>query len=79
MPHVFNWQKKSFLLFVEMTQAFIGCDSVDPGKKLRILTESINVLMDFDKDLLCQIISVIVVNDHFTDMPIDALLVLANQ
>jgi hypothetical protein len=61
-----------------MTQAFIGRDSVDPGKKLRILTESINVFMDFDKDLLCQIISVIVVNDHFTDMPIDALLVLTN-
>jgi hypothetical protein len=35
--------------------------------------------MDFDKDLLCQIISIIMVNDHFTDMPIDTLLVLANQ
>jgi hypothetical protein len=62
-----------------MTQAFIGCDSVDPGKKLRILTESINVFMDFDKDLLSQVISIIMVNDHFTYMPIYALLVLTNQ
>jgi hypothetical protein len=62
-----------------MAQAFIGRDPVDPGKKLRILTESINVLMDFDKDLLCQIIGIIMVNDHFTYMPIDALLVLTNQ
>jgi hypothetical protein len=64
---------------LKKTQTLIGGDAVDPGIELRILPEIFNVLMDFDKDLLRNIVGIIMVNNHFTDMPINPLLVYTHQ
>lgn len=35
--------------------------------------------MDFYEDLLREVVGIIVIDDHFPDMPIDLLLILAHQ
>ena len=64
---------------LQEVQTFIGGDAVDPCEELSILPELFYVLKDLDKYLLCNVIGVIVIDDHFTDMPIDLLLVLSHK
>jgi hypothetical protein len=61
------------------TKTFIGGNSVNPRKQAGILPEIVNVSVNFDEYFLGQVIRVIMIDDHFSHMPVYALLVLTNE
>ena len=72
-------EKIASFLALQEVQALVRGDAIDPGVELRVVSESMNILMDFDKNLLGQVVSVVVTDYHFADQPIHPLLVLSHQ
>lgn len=77
--HIANGQKEALFLFVKEAETFVGGYPVYPGEQLRIFAEVANVAVYFNEYFLGKIICVIVVNYHFTHMPIHPLLVGSHE
>ncbi|HXR81157.1 MAG TPA: hypothetical protein VN763_09580, partial [Saprospiraceae bacterium] len=73
------WQEKPSVFPLQKTETFIRRNAVYPGKQLGIFPKSIDMAVDFDENFLGQVVSVIMVDYHFPGMPINALLIFANE
>jgi hypothetical protein len=60
-------------------KGLIGGNAVNPGVELRGFSEAIQIFIHLDKNLLQDIVSIFMVNYHFPDMPVHALLILLYQ
>ena len=49
---IIEWQKKTTLLFIQVIEAFIGGNSVDPSEETGILSELMDVFVHFDEYFL---------------------------
>ena len=61
--------------FVELLQSLVGCNPVEPSVQFAITLELMNVLIRFDKSILQNILSLVVIYNQTSDMPIKATLI----
>lgn len=79
MADVFYRQEEPSSLLVEKIEAFVRGDPVDPGEQLRIFSEPIDCLIDLDKNLLREVVRIVVIDHHLPHMPVNALLVCTHK
>lgn len=77
--HVTNRQKEPPFLLVEEGKALVGGDPVDPREKLGVFPEGVDVPVDLDEYFLGEVIRIVMVDYHFTDVPINPLLIRTHE
>ena len=79
MLQVPNGKKEPPFFLLEESKAFVGSDAVDPRVELGVFPEIVDVLVNLHERILGEVVGVIVVDHHLTDMPVHALLILAHE
>jgi hypothetical protein len=79
LGHVADGQKEPALFASQKIQAFVGGDAVHPGVQPGIFPKAVDVLVDLNKNLLGQVVGIVVIDNHLPDMAVDALLVRPHQ
>lgn len=77
--YIGNWEEEFSFLSREEVQALVGGDPVNPGIEPGVAPKRVQVVVHLNKDLLGEIIGIIVINHHLANQPIDSLLVLTHQ
>ena len=64
---------------VEEADTFVGGDAVQPGIQTGFFAEIFETLPGFDEGILEEVVGFVVVDHHFSDMPIQPFLVGTHQ
>ena len=70
-----NFDEEPLFLFIQKVKAFVGSNPIDPGEKTGVSPEFVQVFPHLNKNLLSEIIRIFMFDHHFTNMPVNTLLV----
>lgn len=76
---VYDGQEEPTLFALQKGEAFVSGNAIDPREQLGVFAKVLDVAVDFDKDFLGKVVCIVVIDYHFTNVAVDALLVLSDQ